>query len=198
MVFAAVVPAKSCVEWNYWRILFFCSSVWFFNLHFYVSSWRVFYTHAYAGIFHCNENKDFSFVLLSAKSSEAIFLRLSSVGHFLRWNNWATALFVKKKKKSFHCRRTWEDRSLHTIPFLVSRLPLLFDAPENLGLYIINPLIVFFFLILFSSCHELKKNKLIQPPTQWLSLLNWTPSRRSAETPMPAPPLFWSQKVIWT
>lgn len=111
MVFAAVVPAKSCVEWNYWRILFFCSSVWFFNLHFYVSSWRVFYTHAYAGIFHCNENKDFSFVLLSAKSSEAIFLRLSSVGHFLRWNNWATALFVKKKKKSFHCRRTWEDQA---------------------------------------------------------------------------------------
>lgn len=111
MVFAAVVPAKSCVEWNYWRILFFCSSVWFFYLHFHVSSWRVFYTHAYAGIFHCNENKDFSFVLLSAKSSEAIFLRLSSVGHFLRWNNWATALFVKKKKKSFHCRRTWEDQA---------------------------------------------------------------------------------------
>lgn len=111
MVFAALVPAKSCVEWNYWRILFFCSSVWFFYLHFYVSSWRVFYTHAYAGIFHCNENKDFSFVLLSAKSSEAIFLRLSSVGHFLRWNNWATALFVKKKKKSFHCRRTWEDQA---------------------------------------------------------------------------------------
>lgn len=101
MVFAALVPAKSCVEWNYWRILFFCSSVWFFYLHFHVSSWRVFYTHAYAGIFHCNENKDFSFVLLSAKSSEVIFLRLSSVGHFLRWNNWATALFEKKKKRVF-------------------------------------------------------------------------------------------------
>lgn len=36
-------------------------------------------------------------------------------------------------------------------------LPLLFDAPENLGLYIINPLIVF--LILFSPCHELKKKQ---------------------------------------
>lgn len=44
------------------------------------------------------QRKQRLFVLLSAESSEVIFLRLSSVGHFLRWNNWATALFEKKKR----------------------------------------------------------------------------------------------------
>lgn len=45
------------------------------------------------------QRKQRLFVLLSAKSSKVIFLRLSSVGHFLRWKNWATALFEKKEKK---------------------------------------------------------------------------------------------------
>lgn len=97
MVFAALVPAKSCVEWNYWRILFFCSSVWFFYLHFYVSSWRVFYTHAYARIFHCNENKDFSYFFqpnLLKSSSYVWALSVISLGgpiELLR--------FLKKEKK---------------------------------------------------------------------------------------------------
>lgn len=45
------------------------------------------------------------------------------------------------------------------IPFLVSRLPFFSTPPRIWVLYIINPLSFFFFLILFSSCHELKKKQ---------------------------------------
>lgn len=46
----------------------------------------------------------------------------------------------------------------YAIPFLVSRLPF-FSTPPRIWVYILLILSLFFFLILFSSCHELKKKQ---------------------------------------